>query len=120
MTPRHRNRQARHNKGAMKRANRGISDPLQMMLGDARINRHLAGYPTNPLGINTSGDIVGSYFTGHGHDQFGFLYHAGNYTTLDILGIETLAWGINDSGDIDVSYIEEEDVRAFKRHGFFY
>jgi uncharacterized membrane protein len=106
----------------MKRANRGISDPLQMMLGDARISRHLAGSPTMtiPLGINTSGDIVGSYFTGHDRDQFGFLYHAGNYTTLDILGIETLAWGINDSGHIVGSYIEEEDLRAFKRHGFFY
>jgi probable HAF family extracellular repeat protein len=56
---------------------------------------------TNALGINASGQIVGSY------DGHGFLLDQGSYTTLDLPGSTfTEAHGINDSGQIVGSYHE--------------
>jgi hypothetical protein len=100
MTSRKRNRQASHSKGVVqsKRAARVIRDPLHIMLGDIRVTRRLAAALTAPLGINASGDIVGTYNAGHG--LLGFLFRGGIYTTLDMHGIETQAWGINASGHI--------------------
>src|SRR5262249_2032632 len=50
------------------------------------------------LGINASGQIVGSYYDA-AYLHHGFLYDQGGYTTLDVPGsYYTLASGINASG----------------------
>lgn len=54
-------------------------------------------------GINSSGDIVGSYGpdNGSGLDQHGFLYRDGSFTFIDYPDADsTFAYGINDSGVI--------------------
>jgi probable HAF family extracellular repeat protein len=70
---------------------------------------------TAAFGVNASGHIVGSSY-GKGGIQ-GFLYRGGTYTTLDVVGIETVAHGINASDHIVGSYREKDPS---KRRGFFY
>lgn len=54
---------------------------------------------TNVLGINTAGDVVGTYITSTNGPGHGFLYSGGNFTLFDYPGASsTLAFGINDSG----------------------
>lgn len=62
--------------------------------------------------INSSGQIVGTYFTAGG--QRGFLLNGGVYTTLHVPGSnKTIAAGINDSGDIVGGFAD-----AWGEHGF--
>jgi probable HAF family extracellular repeat protein len=77
---------------------------------------------THAVGINSAGQIVGSYSDGsHLH---GYLYSGGNYTILDDpLAIQdstssygTVANGINDKGQV-VGYFLGSDHRF---HGFLY
>jgi probable HAF family extracellular repeat protein len=65
------------------------------------------------IGINASGQIVGTYYAaGTSH---GFLLNNGTYTTIDVPGsIYTVPHGINDSGQI-VGYYQAAD-NAY--HGF--
>ena len=66
------------------------------------------------LGINASGQIVGSYGDAAGK-YHGFLLDQGSYTTLDVPGSSaTYAQGINDSGQI-VGYYDDA---SGARHGF--
>jgi probable HAF family extracellular repeat protein len=83
---------------------------LQVMPGDAH---RLAATSTVAIGINASGDIVGTY-RGTSTNEIGLVYRGGTYTTLDI-GIETLACGINASGHIVGTY-----NKAGQDHGFLY
>src|SRR5262249_22562078 len=77
---------------------------LHVMPGDIRIVHSLAASSTVAIGINASGDIVGTY---RGASDFGFVYRGGTYKTLDMNGIETEACGINASGYVVGSYIEK-------------
>jgi probable HAF family extracellular repeat protein len=63
---------------------------------------------TNVLGINTAGDVVGTYTTSSNGPGHGFLYSGGNFTLFDYPGASsTLAFGINDSGLISgTAYIK--------------
>ena len=55
---------------------------------------------TQAIGINTAGDIVGSY-QDSSNNYHGFLLSAGSYTTIDAPGsLNTSATGINDVGQI--------------------
>ena len=55
---------------------------------------------TQALGINATGQIVGSYLNAGGNH--GFLYSSGTYSSIDDPAISefTVATGINDSGQI--------------------
>ena len=65
------------------------------------------------LGINASGQIVGSYYDA-AYIHHGFLYDQGGYTTLDVPGSTwTQAHAINDSGQIVGSYSD-----GAGQHGF--
>ena len=65
------------------------------------------------LGINASGQIVGSYYDA-AYIHHGFLLDQGNYTTLDVPGSTwTQAHAINDSGQIVGSYSD-----GAGQHGF--
>ncbi len=71
-------------------------------------------------GINTHGDIVGSYYDDM-HVSHGYLFHQGRYTTLDdpkagsdSADMGTYPIGINQQGDIVGSYVD----RAGAHHGF--
>jgi probable HAF family extracellular repeat protein len=79
-----------------------------------------AGLPgtTQAYGINTSGQIVGTYSLGP-HKDYGFLYNGGTYTTIvdPASAQETFAEGINDGGQVVGFYL---DASGTTRHGFFY
>jgi uncharacterized membrane protein len=65
-------------------------------------------------GINSQGDIVGTFgdSAGHGH---GYLLHDGAFTTIDFPGsFSTEANGINSQGDIVGRYFDS----SFNTHGF--
>ena len=56
---------------------------------------------TSALGINASGQIVGSYDAGDRMPHSFLLDVDGSYTTLDVPGVTgTQAWGINDNGQV--------------------
>jgi probable HAF family extracellular repeat protein len=79
-----------------------------------------AGLPgtTQAYGINTSGQIVGTYSLGP-HKDYGFLYSGGTYATLidPASAQETFAEGINDGGQVVGFYL---DASGTRRHGFLY
>jgi len=80
---------------------------------------------TAALGINRQGDIVGKFsrtypdpLGGNGKDMHGFLFHAGNYSVIDVPGTAwTRAIGINAAGDVVGTC---SDVNNGKEHGFLY
>jgi probable HAF family extracellular repeat protein len=51
------------------------------------------------FGINDSGQIVGTWETASDHEQ-GYLLSGGVDTTIDVPGLDTELFGINDDGDI--------------------
>jgi probable HAF family extracellular repeat protein len=63
-----------------------------------------ASIRTTPTGINARGDVVGSY-----EDQnsvyHGFLLQDGRYISIDYPGFETLAYSVNDVGQVVGTYI---------------
>jgi len=54
---------------------------------------------TETYGINNSGDLVGRYRDSSGVDH-GYLMRKGKVTTIDYVGPETYAWGVNSSGTV--------------------
>jgi hypothetical protein len=72
---------------------------------------------TNPLGINSSGEIVGRFCTTlpcmpEGTNVHGFLLRSGVYFTIDIPGSKgTNAWKINAQGDIVGGYTDADGSR---------
>jgi probable HAF family extracellular repeat protein len=73
---------------------------------------------SGPGAINNNGDMVGSFATAACCVQFGFLYSAGTYTSLDVPPVfDQAAYGINDSGQIAGFYIANNDS-TFTQHGF--
>src|SRR5689334_5293645 len=65
------------------------------------------------LGINTTVQIVGSYY-GAAYIHHGFLLDQGGYTTLDVPGSNyTRASGINDSGQIVGYYFAGTESHGF-------
>ena len=71
---------------------------------------------TQCTGINSSGEIVGSY-TLPSNLERGFLYFNGSYTDIAVPGaIHTYAYGINDSGVITGTYYDAGNVE----HGFVF
>ena len=69
------------------------------------------------LGINASGQIVGSYYDA-AYIHHGFLYDQGGYTTLDVPGSNyTHASGINDSGQIVGYYFAGTEVHLRGHRG---
>ena len=71
---------------------------------------------TSAAGINSAGDIVGSYYDGN--TDHGFLLKDGTFTTIDVpTALSTDLVGINDAGEIVGIY-----VLAGQRftHGFMY
>ena len=55
---------------------------------------------TTPLGFNNRDQIVGFYIDGAGA-VYGYLLARGRFKTIDVPGFtNTVAWGINDSGQI--------------------
>jgi probable HAF family extracellular repeat protein len=80
----------------------------------ATLNDPLGVDGTFATGINDKGQIVGYYFDNR-HNEHGFLYSGGVYTTIDDpLGSGTYATGINDEGQIVGYYIVGNGVE----HGF--
>jgi uncharacterized membrane protein len=77
------------------------SSPLVLAQGTyTQIDDPEAVYNTVALGINTAGEIVGSYKDANGYSH-GFLLSSGNYTAIDYPGgVETYLEGINDQGQI--------------------
>jgi hypothetical protein len=68
---------------------------------------------TRAFGINTRGEIVGSYTDATGA-TYGFRWRKGNVTTIAFPGaIHTEAWGINPRGDIVGRYRVAGDARTF-------
>ncbi len=66
-------------------------------------------------GINTSGNIVGTYIDSSNYNH-GFLYDGSRYTTVDYPGAtDTEAWDISDSGLIVGQYYD-----SITTHGFLY
>lgn len=71
---------------------------------------------TNALGVNTSGQVVGSYQAG-GVTQ-GFLLSGGVFTSIDFSGSSlTSANGINDSGQVVGDYISGGVYHGFLLNG---
>lgn len=67
---------------------------------------------TRAFGINTTGDIVGSYTDATG--THGFLLREGEFSRISYPGaIATEAWGINPQGDIVGRYRAAGDPRTF-------
>ena len=70
-------------------------------------------------GINGSGEVVGTFINGNGtlSGGSGFLCSNGVYTTIDDpSGVSTLAFGINDAGQIVGDYVDSSGGL----HGFLY
>ena len=66
---------------------------------------------TEAMGINNSGDIVGSWEDARTGRRSGFLRSGGVYTSIDIPGaVLTVANDINDAGDIVGTYYEPADA----------
>jgi hypothetical protein len=58
-------------------------------------------YATLVSGMNSTGQIVGQYFTSSSSNAQGFLYSDGSYTTITVPGFNSsIASGINDVGQI--------------------
>jgi probable HAF family extracellular repeat protein len=69
----------------------------------------IPGAHAGASGINSSGQIVGSYDANSGgSNPQGYLYSGGTFTTIDVPGaLETVLNGINDSGTIVGWYVDE-------------
>jgi probable HAF family extracellular repeat protein len=64
---------------------------------------------TTVVGVNNSGEIVGSYLDGN-NETHGFLFNAGVFTIVDFPGARlTVINGVNDLGQI-VGYAETGNV----------
>ena len=73
---------------------------------------------TNAQGINSQGDIVGTYNDAAGQ-QHGFMRSGGRYRTIDFPNARaTFARGINDSGDIVGTYQRQGETGGVPSHGF--
>jgi uncharacterized membrane protein len=72
-------------------------------------------FGTSAMGINNSGQIVGSYFVSNGHHYHGFLDTGGSLTTIDVSG-STGANGIKDSGHIVGGLLRQHRGPWFPRH----
>ncbi len=67
---------------------------------------------TRPLGINSRGDLVGSYRDGDKHTH-GWVLSKGNYTILDVPGsLATIASGINSSGTVSGYFVDADTSNA--------
>jgi uncharacterized membrane protein len=72
---------------------------------------------TGAVGINGSGQIVGSYSSnGNQFLSDGFLLSGGVFTTIDVPGANTLARGINNRGEI-VGVSVGTKIQGFLRNG---
>jgi probable HAF family extracellular repeat protein len=72
------------------------------------------GEGTRPTGINTAGQVVGTYFENHSGVEHGFIYDNGTFSNIDFPGAqETEPMGINDFGQI-VGYYRDGNTE----HGF--
>lgn len=73
---------------------------------------------TNAQGINSQGDVVGTYNDAAGQ-QHGFLRSGGRYRTIDFPNARaTFARGINESGDIVGTYQRQGETGGVPNHGF--
>ena len=73
---------------------------------------------TNVFGINSAGDMVGSYGAAFNTPGHGFLFSGGNFTFFDYPGAySTQAFGINDSGLISGTAFVLQNTAAV---GFLY
>src|SRR5581483_10498525 len=67
---------------------------------------------TEPLGINSSGQVVGDYF-GDGRLR-GFLLSGGTFLTFDVFGsTQTTGFGVNDLGQVVGRYSAGASVHGF-------
>ncbi|MBV8314476.1 MAG: hypothetical protein JOZ53_06020 [Planctomycetaceae bacterium] len=74
---------------------------------------------TEALGINNTGQIVGSYGSASG--GHGFLKEGSTYTTLDVPGVfATTARGINGTGQIVGEYENGSGLHGFLKEGSTY
>src|SRR5215216_1409639 len=72
---------------------------------------------TNVQGVNTQGDIVGTYVDAAG-TQHGFLRSGDRYLTIDFPAARlTFARGINDAGDIVGTYQRPGETGGIPAHG---
>ncbi len=92
------------------------SIPFTLKSGTYKIVTVPGSIDAGITGINTGGEMVGSYTdTSKPSKIHAFLDNAGVFTTIDYPGAAaTLAWGINDSGLIVGDYIDTKNVE----HGF--
>jgi probable HAF family extracellular repeat protein len=97
------------------------SEPLALAQGTYTQIDYPGATATYPWGVNTAGDISGTYVDATGF-QHGFLFAAGVYTTIDYVdGQETNLNGLNDRGEIVgntysapyVAFIYEVSTQAF-------
>jgi probable HAF family extracellular repeat protein len=81
----------------------------------------IPGAETGASGINSSGQIVGSYGANDGtSNPQGYLYSGGTFTTINVPGaLLTELMGINDSGTIVGSYVDENS-NSNNQQGFIY
>ena len=71
-----------------------------LLTGDSYTTISYPGaYQTFAYGLNDNGQVVGQYQSSFNGDDYGFLYSAGSYITIDP-GTETQPTGINDLGQI--------------------
>jgi hypothetical protein len=68
---------------------------------------------TWPQGINNSGQIVGSYYTGNMGRTYGYLYIDGNFVAGIVFGDSTSANGLNNSGQIVGTYSDSTGAHGF-------
>ena len=70
------------------------------------------GELTQPVGINSAGEIVGNF--GGSGDHHGFVYSHGIFTTIDVPGArDTLPYGINSLGQIVGIFSNSTGQRGF-------
>lgn len=73
-----------------------------------------ASQGTFPSGINDSGEIVGSYIDGAGH-EYGFVETSTGFASISVAGAaSTSAYGINDLGQVVGTFVDGSGVE----HGF--
>ncbi len=99
----------------------GVASSGGFLLQDGKFTSiSVPGAETGASGINSSGEIVGSYDANDGTENpQGYLYSGGTFTTINVPGaLLTEPNGINDSGTIVGSYIAENGNN--QQQGFIY
>ena len=73
---------------------------------------------TTPTGLNTAGQVVGTYFENHSGVEHGFIYDNGTFSNIDFPGAqETEPMGINDFSQVVGNYFDGQTEHGFLDDG---